>query len=387
MTAKSALFQPLTLREVTLKNRIVISPMCQHSSTDGFATDWHLVHYGKFALGGAGLIFTESTAVSSDARVGHGDLGIWSDDHVAGLRRVTDFVHANRGLIGVQLAHPGRKAFSQTLWDGGRALSPEALDASKTVWRRIGPSPIAAGPEWSEPEEMSLGDIKSVIDDFVTATHRADAAGFDVVELHCGHGYLAASFLSPLANHRTDEYGGSRENRMRFTVETAQAVRAAWPVGKPLFVRLSCHDGARDSWDLEDTVALASALKAVGVDVIDCSSGGLSEETHRVAIPRGLGFQVPFSEQVRKEADVTTQAVGIIIDPLQAEAILNAKKADLIAIGREALRDPYWPHMARKQLEPEADHSAYPLQHGIWLDKRAPVMRQIEEEDALTQFV
>ena len=380
------LFTPITLREVTLKNRVVISPMCQHAAENGFATPWHMVHYGKFALGGAGLVFTESTAVSSHARVGFADLGLWSDDHVAGLKPIVDFVHANGAKMGIQLAHPGRKAFSEPLWEGGRALSVETLEASGLTWQRAGPSAIAAGDQWSVPKEMTLADIAAEIEAFAAATRRADRAGFDVIELHFGHGYLAASFLSPLANRRTDAYGGSRENRMRFVVEAAAAVRQAWPQEKPLFIRLSCLDGAEGSWGLDDTVALALALKGVGVDVIDCSSGGLTEETRAMTIPRGLGFQVPFSERVRRDAQITTQAVGLIVDPVQAETILAEGKADLIAIGREALRNPYWANEAALALGYAQDHSTWSFRHAAWLAKREPIMRKIREEGQLEQF-
>lgn len=385
-TTGPLLFQPLRIRDVELKNRVVISPMCQHASEGGFAAAWHLVHYGKFALGGAGLIFTESTAVSSKARIGHADLGLWSDDHIAGLKTVVDFVHDNGSMIGVQLAHSGRKAFSEPLWEGGRAISAAVLDAAGIPWQRVGPSAIAAGEQWSVPVAMTIDDIAREIENFAAAARRADRAGFDVVELHFGHGYLAASFLSPLANRRTDRYGGSRENRMLFVLEAASAVRAAWPAGKPLFVRLSCLDGAEGSWGLDDTVVLACALKDIGVDVIDCSSGGLSEETRTVAIPRELGFQVPFSERVRQQAHIATQAVGIIVDPHQAEAILATGKADLIAIGREALRNPYWPNEAAQALGAASDHSAWPYRHAPWLDKREPVMRRIREEGQLDPF-
>ena len=382
----SRLFQPFQLRDLVLKNRIVISPMCQHAAEDGFAAPWHLVHYGKFALGGAGLVFTESTAVSSQARVGFADLGLWSDDHVEGLRGIVDFVHANGAAIGVQLAHPGRKAFSEPLWEGGRALTVETLDASGLDWRRIGPSPVSPGAQWSVPEEMTVAEILEEIERFAAATRRADRAGFDVVELHFGHGYLASNFLSPLSNRRTDQYGGSRENRMRFVIEAAEAVRAAWPQGKPLFVRLSCVDGAQDSWGIEDTIVLARLLKDVGVDVIDCSSGGFTEETRAIAVPRGLGFQVPFSERVRRDVDIATQAVGIIVDPFQAESILAQDQADLIAIGREALRNPYWPNEAAIALGHARDHSTWPFRHADWLAKREPLMRQIEAEGQLEPY-
>lgn len=372
------LLEPLTLRGVTLKNRIVISPMCQHSAVDGFVQDWHLVHYGKFILGGAGLVITESTAISSDSRIGLADLGIWSDEHIPGLRRLCDFAHQNGGKLGIQLAHAGRKGFSEPLWDGGRCMSLEAMKATGLNLRRVGPSPIAASDEWSVPEELSKDEILDLQQTFVKAARRADAAGADMVELHFAHGYVAASFLSPLSNKRTDEYGGSRENRMRFAIETAREVRAAWPQDKPLFVRLSCVDGAEGSWELEDSVALAAELKAVGVDVIDCSSGGFSDEIRRANVPRGIGFQVPFAAEIRKRTGIATQAVGIILTPDQAEEILQNGEADLVAIGREALRSPYWPAEATRTLTEGDEFEAWPLQHRHWLAKRETVLRRLK---------
>lgn len=375
------LLQPLNLRGLTLKNRMTVSPMCQHSAVDGAVQEWHIVHYGKFALGGAGLVLTESTAIRSDSRVGVADLGIWSDDHVPGLKRLSDFAHANGAAFGIQLAHAGRKAFSEPLWEGGRALSTEALDAIGFPWRRVGPSAIAASGDWSVPEALTQGEIDEIREEFVAATRRADRAGADVIELHFGHGYLLASFLSPLSNQRTDAYGGSRENRMRFAIETAQAVREVWPDDKPLFARLSCLDGAEDSWGMEDTVALALALKAVGVDVIDCSSGGLTEETRRSNVPRGIGFQVPFAEEVRRRSGAMTQAVGIILTPEQANEIIASGKADLVALGRELLRTPYWPAEATRSLNALDDFSAWPLQHREWLDRRHKALSSLSTSE------
>ncbi|MGR3440414.1 NADH:flavin oxidoreductase/NADH oxidase [Salipiger abyssi] len=373
------LLRPLTLRGVTLRNRMVVSPMCQHSAVDGMVQDWHVVHYGKFALGGAALVLSESTAITSDSRVGFADLGIWDDAHVPGLRRLSDFAHASGALFGIQLAHAGRKAFSEPLWEGGRPLSEEALDASGLAWRRVGPSAIAASPEWSIPEELTLAEIDEIRGAFVQAVRRADAAGADVIELHFGHGYLLASFLSPHANLRQDRYGGSLENRMRLAVETAREVRAAWPEDKPLFARLSCLDGAEGGWDMADTVVLAQALKDVGVDVIDCSSGGLSEATRRSNVTRGVGFQVPFAEEVRASTGVVTQAVGIILTPAQAEAILAEGRADLIALGREMLRTPYWPAEAARALGQAGGFDLWPLQHRDWLAKRQGALDRLPE--------
>lgn len=371
------LLSPLTIRGLTLKNRVVISPMCQHSAEPGgIAGDWHLVHLGKFALGGAGLILVESTAVAETSRIGRCDVGLWSDHQVAPFRRITDFVHANDGKIGVQLAHAGRKAGSEALWEGGRAYSAAQLSASGEIWARMGPSALAAGAGWTVPHEMTTADIEAAVSQFVDAVHRADAAGFDVVELHFGHGYLVASFLSPGANHRTDEWGGSRDNRIRLAATIAREVRAAWPAHKPLFTRISAVDGAENGWSLDDSVALARTLGAVGVDVIDCSSGGLTDETRNTNIPRGLGFQVPYAAEIRSEANVMTQAVGVILTGEQAEDILQKGEADLIAIGREALVDPYWPLHAARQLGQEQDFAGWPRQHAGWLARR---QRQLEQ--------
>lgn len=376
------LFQPLTLRGLALKNRIVISPMCQHAAQQGRATSWHLVHLGKFALGGAGLILTESTAVDPRGRIGTADLGLWSDDQIAPLKAVVDFVHANGSTIGVQLAHAGRKAGSQPLWEGGAALGDDQMRADAEPWQRLGPSALAAGPGWSAPQAMDTPQIHAAVQQFVEATVRADKAGFDVVELHFGHGYLVASFLSPNSNHRDDEWGGSLRGRMRLALEVAARVRAAWPAHKPLFCRLSAVDGSVDGWSLDDSVILARELARLGVDVIDCSSGGLTEETRALPVPRGLGFQVPFSERIRHGAGVRTQAVGMIVDAGQAEAILQEGKADLIALGREALFDPYWAHHAATALGVDPAYQRWPERHGVWLAKRAPGLARARAQAA-----
>lgn len=376
------LFQPLTLRGLALKNRIVISPMCQHAAQQGRATPWHLVHLGKFALGGAGLILTESTAVDPRGRIGTADLGLWSDDQIAPLKAVVDFVHANGSTIGVQLAHAGRKAGSQPLWEGGAALGDDQMRADAEPWQRLGPSALAAGPGWSAPQAMDTPQIHAAVQQFVEAAVRADKAGFDVVELHFGHGYLVASFLSPNSNHRDDEWGGSLRGRMRLALEVAARVRAAWPAHKPLFCRLSAVDGSVDGWSLDDSVILARELARLGVDVIDCSSGGLTEETRALPVPRGLGFQVPFSERIRHGAGVRTQAVGMIVDAGQAEAILQEGKADLIALGREALFDPYWAHHAAMALGVDPAYQRWPERHGVWLAKRAPGLTRARAQAA-----
>ena len=366
------LFQPLHLRDLVLGNRIVISPMCQHAAEGGHATAWHMVHLGKFALGGAGLILTESTAVDPRGRIGTADLGLWQDSQIAPLKAVVDFVHAQGGAIGVQLAHAGRKAGSQPLWEGGAALTEARLQSDAEPWARLGPSAIPAGPGWSAPAVLDEEGIEDAVRHFVDATARAAQAGFDAVELHFGHGYLVASFLSPHANHRQDRWGGDLHGRMRLALEIAGRVRAAWPSGKPLFCRLSAVDGSVAGWNLDDSIVLARELARRGVDVIDCSSGGLTEETRALPVPRGLGFQVPFSARIRQEAKVRTQAVGMIVDAAQAEAVLREGKADLVALGREALFDPYWPHHAAQALGADPGYERWPERHGVWLAKRAP---------------
>lgn len=376
------LFRPIRLRELELKNRVVISPMCQHAAEAGRATSWHMVHLGKFALGGAGLILTESTAVDPRGRIGTADLGLWNDSQIEPLKQVVDFVHANGSAIGVQLAHAGRKAGSQPLWEGGAALSEKELAADAEPWERLGPSALAAGPGWSAPHALDATGIARVIRSFVDATMRAEKAGFDVIELHFGHGYLIASFLSPNSNHRRDEWGGDLAGRMRLALEVARHVRAAWPPGKPLFCRLSSVDGSVDGWSLDDSIVLSRELAAIGVDVIDCSSGGLTEETRALPVPRGLGFQVPFSERIRNEAKVRTQAVGMIVDAGQAEAVLREGKADLIALGREALFDPYWTHHAALTLGVDPGYQHWPVRHGVWLAKRAPGLARARAQAA-----
>ncbi len=371
-SASPLLFQPLRLRELTLPNRIVISPMCQHAARDGHATPWHLVHLGKFALGGAGLIFTESTAVDPRGRIGIADLGLWKDSQVAPLREVVDFIHENGGRIGVQLAHAGRKAGSQPLWEGGAALGEAGMAAAAEPIQRLGPSARPAGPGWTTPHALAAAEIADIVRLHVEAALRAERAGFDALELHFGHGYLVASFLSPISNRREDAWGGSLENRMRLALDVAAGVRAAWPAHKPLFCRISAVDGAVGGWSLEDSVMLARALAERGVDVVDCSSGGLTEETRALPMPRGLGFQVPFSERIRRAAGVRTQAVGMIVDARQAEDILAQGRADLVALGREALYDPYWPHHAAAELGIDPVFARWPKRHGIWLAKRAP---------------
>ena len=329
------LFAPLTLRDVTLRNRIGVSPMCQYSSVDGFADDWHLVHLGGFAVGGAGLVMTEATAVTADGRISPHDLGIWDDAHVPMLRRIVEFVHRQGAVAGVQLAHAGRKASTARPWEGGKPVSPDA-GGWRPVW---GPSALPFDDGWPVPQALDAAGIRGVVDAFVAATRRALEAGFRVIELHAAHGYLLDEFLSPLANHRADDYGGDFEGRTRFLLEVVDAVRAAWPGGNPLFVRLSATDWAPGGWTVDDSAELASVLRGRGVDLVDCSSGGM---VPGVRIPVGPGYQLSLAEQVRRQAGMPTAAVGLITEPAQADQIIRTGQADLVLLAREMLRDPHF---------------------------------------------
>ncbi len=369
------LFSPLKLRGVTLKNRIVISPMCQYSAVDGVANDWHLVHLGQFAMGGAGLIFCEAAAVEARGRITHGDLGIWSDAHIEPLERVTDFIKGNGCVPAIQLAHAGRKASMQRPWFGNAALNDADTRRGDLAWNIVGPSADPVAPGWLMPHELSVAEIKQIIDQWKAAARRSIAAGFDVLEVHGAHGYLLHSFLSPLSNKRSDVYGGSFENRIRLALEIVEVVRNEWPEDKPLFFRTSSSDYVDEGWKIEDTVALARRLKDLGVDVIDCSSGGISGSATAAPIKRFPGFQVPYAEQVKKQAGIMTQAVGIVLNGAQAEEILQSGRADLIAIGREALSDPHWPLRAARELGADPQFALWPKQYGWWLDARAKTLQ------------
>lgn len=362
------LFTPITLRGVTAPNRTVLAPMVQYRARHGVPTDFHMVHLGKFALGRFGIVMNEATAVEARGRVSHGCPGIWNDEQVSGWKRVVDYIHLEGSLAAMQLAHAGRKASTHRAIDGTHPYS--ATDAAKglTPWEPIGPTGDPTGPGQNIPRQMTKADIAEVVQAFADGAKRADAAGFDIVEIHGAHGYLIASFLSPVSNVRNDEYGGDRAGRMRFALDITRAVRAAWPSHKPLFFRVSSLDGA-DGWNLDDTVIFAQELKSLGVDVVDCSSGGLTGSAVAAPIKRYPGFQVPFAEAVRK-AGVPSMAVGLILDGKQAEQILQEGKADLIAIGRQALYDPFWPVHAAEQLGCDADFGMWPEEYGWWLEKR-----------------
>jgi 2,4-dienoyl-CoA reductase-like NADH-dependent reductase (Old Yellow Enzyme family) len=336
----SILFSPLTIKNITLKNRIVMSPMCQYSSIDGFANDWHLVHLGTRAAGGTGLIISEAAAVSPEGRISPGDLGLWKDDHIEGLRRITDFVHQHGSIAGIQLAHAGRKASCAVPWDGGKQL-----DEKHGGWQTVGPSdkPFYAGERM--PDVLNREGILRVVSAFKAAALRALSAGFKVVEIHGAHGYLMHEFLSPLSNNRSDEYGGSFENRIRILLQVTEAVKSVWPEENPLFIRISATDWTEGGWTVEESIKLAYILKDMGVDLIDCSSGGNVSDAK---IPVGPGFQVPYSEAIRKTG-IMTGTVGLITTWRQAEAILQEEKADLVLFARELLRNPYFPLSAARE--------------------------------------
>lgn len=346
------LFEPLALRGIKLRNRIVVSPMCQYSSTDGFATDWHLVHLGSRAVGGAALVVAEATAVTADGRISPHDLGIWSDAHVEGLARCAGFIRERGAVAGIQLAHAGRKASTARPWEGGRQIPEEAGG-----WRPVAPSPISFRPEEAVPDALDQARIDGVTGAFVAATRRARVAGFQLIELHAAHGYLLHEFLSPLSNHRTDQYGGSFENRTRLILDVAGAVRAEWPDGLPLFVRISATDWVDGGWDAGQSVELARRLGRLGVDLIDCSSGGLVPGAR---IPSEPGYQVGFAERIRREAGICTGAVGLITRADQANAIIADGRADVVLLARQLLRDPYWPLRAARALGAAAE---WPVQY------------------------
>jgi 2,4-dienoyl-CoA reductase-like NADH-dependent reductase (Old Yellow Enzyme family) len=347
------LFSPLKIKSIELKNRIVVSPMCEYSSVDGFANNWHLVHLGARAVGGAGLIITEATAVSPEGRISPGDLGIWKDEHIAKLKEITTFIEEHGAVAGVQLAHAGRKASHAAPWNGGKQIQ---LD-EESGWLSVAPSGLAFSRSETAPLELDKEGIAKVIADFKAATVRAIAAGFKVIELHGAHGYLINEFLSPDSNTRTDEYGGSFENRSRFLLELINAVNEVWPADLPFFVRLSTTDWTEGAWTIEDSIALAKVLKGKGVDLIDCSTGG---NVAGAQIPLKPGYQVEFAEAIKKQADILTGAVGLITEAKQADEIIQTGQADVVLLARELLRDPHFPLRAAHELGHEVK---WPLQY------------------------
>jgi 2,4-dienoyl-CoA reductase-like NADH-dependent reductase (Old Yellow Enzyme family) len=374
-----SLFTPFALRSIETRNRIAISPMCQYSAEDGIADDWHFVHLGKFAQGGAGIVFVEATAVEARGRITHGDLGIWSEAQVPPLRRIAHFVKAQGAVPAIQLAHAGRKASMQRPWHGNGPMSEADTARGEDAWPIVAPSAIPLDRGWLVPTELSISDLHALKEAWRRAAERALSAGFEIVEIHSAHGYLLHEFLSPLSNRRTDAYGGDFEGRTRFPLEIAEIVRTTWPKDKAVFVRVSAVDGIDGGWTLEETVAFARELKARGVDLIDCSSGGIAgSATAGRAAPTTVGFQVPFAERVRREVGIPTMAVGLIVDAKQAEEVIQAGKADLIALAREALFDPNWPLHAAYALGLDKDFGHWPVQYGWWLNRRERVLRSLQ---------
>lgn len=350
MTA--ALLTPFQLRSVVFPNRIGVSPMCEYSSEDGFANDWHLVHLGARAQGGAGLVMIEASAVTPEGRISTGDLGIWKDEHIDKLAQIVRFIHSQGSRAGIQLAHAGRKGSMTVPFGGERLLKPE-----EGQWQTVAPSAIPFSDTYSVPKALDEAEIAGVVKAFADAAKRADAAGFDLVEIHGAHGYLLHEFVSPLANQRMDQYGGSFENRTRFPLEVVDAVRAAWPEHLPLFMRISATDWAEGGWTPDEAVKLAGKLREHGVDLVDVSSGGM---VPHAKIPAGPGYQVPFAERVRKEANVPTAAVGLITEPQQANDIIAKDQADIVLLAREMLRDPYWALHAAEAL---GEKASWPVQY------------------------
>ncbi|MDR3675521.1 MAG: NADH:flavin oxidoreductase/NADH oxidase [Acidobacteriota bacterium] len=352
------LFDPLPIRDLTLPNRIMVSPMCEYSSINGFANDWHLVHLGSRAVGGAGVIMTEAAAVAPEGRISPEDLGIWSDDHVEFLSRITRFIHSQGSVAAIQLAHAGRKASTYRPWDGNGAV-PEEAGGWKNV---VAPSAIPFAENFPMPQALTQEGIQAVVKAFAQAASRARAAGFRVIEIHAAHGYLISEFLSPLANHRADQYGGSFDNRIRLLLEVVRAVRESWPEGSPLFVRISATDWVEGGWTLDNSVELARHLRSSGVDLVDCSSGGNVPPTQ---IPVGPGYQTAFADRIRREVNILTGAVGMITAPAQADHIIRTGQADMAIIAREFLRDPYWPLRAAREL-------GYPVPWPVQYVRAAP---------------
>ena len=366
--AQPLLFTPITLRDVRLKNRIVVAPMHQYAAVKGFATDWHLVNAGRFAAGGAGLVIMESTKVERRGCGTLGDLGLWNDAFVPGLKRCVDFIRAHGAIPGIQIGHSGRKARRFRPWEGGAPLVRSAEIEDWDDWELVAPSALALPKTDPLPRALLPSEVPKLIETYGEAARRAHEAGYDVLDIHGAHGYLIHEFLSPLANARTDAYGGSELNRMRFCIEVVEAVRARWPAGKPLFLRLSVEDDA--GWGPEQSVALARIVKAKGVDVIDCSSGGMRGAPVVSAGPISYGYQVPYAETLRKQAGIMSMAVGLIIHSDQAEAILAEGRADLIALAREILYNPHWPMDAAQKMGLDRQFTAVPPPQAYWLAKR-----------------
>ncbi|WP_397589015.1 NADH:flavin oxidoreductase/NADH oxidase [Sphingorhabdus sp.] len=365
------LFQPYTLRDLVLRNRIVVSPMATYSAVDGFVTDWHVQHVGKLAAGGAGLVFVEQSSVNMQGRITYGCLGIWKDEHVAGLKKLTTLIRDLGAASAIQIAHSGRKGSSQRPWEGGGPLGDDDFAArGEGPWDACAPSPTAFDDNWPAPTEMSIDAIERVVEDYRAAFIRARDAGFDICELHCAHGYLMHSFLSPLGNERTDEYGGDRAGRMNLPLRIAAVMREEWPDHLPCMVRVSSIDGVGIGWQVEDSVAYAIELKKLGIDMIDCSSGGFKLPAENSLVARTTGFQLPFSEKIRQESGLPTMGVGLIRTGEQAAIALQDGRADLVALGRELLWNPNWPMQIATEYDEANGWKLMPPQYGWWLRRR-----------------
>jgi 2,4-dienoyl-CoA reductase-like NADH-dependent reductase (Old Yellow Enzyme family) len=372
MSSTDHLFSPMTLRGVTSPNRIVISPMQQYmAGQDGSPRDFHLQHYGRLGIGGAGLIFTEALAVTSEGRVTHHDLGIWNDAQGEALKPIVEALAARGAVPATQLIHAGRKGSVGRPWEGYNPLGEAEAARGEVPWQTLAASALPANPGWHTPKAMDEAGIACLIDAYAAGARRAAAAGFRALDIHAAHGYLIHSFLSPIGNKREDRWGGDFEGRIRLLLEITKAVRAAWPSELPLFVRLSCVDDQPDGWTLDDSVALSRRLKALEVDVIDCSSGGLGERTTTKMVRRAEGYQVPFAERIRAEVRIPTMAVGLITTPAFADSVVREGRADLVAIGREALMNPHWPLQAARALGHDPNFASWPPSWGWWLEKRA----------------
>lgn len=367
------LFTPIQLRGLVARNRVVVSPMSQYLAKDGAPTDWHLVHLGKFAMGGAGIVFVEETSIEQAARKTYSCPGIYNDEQVRAWRRITDFLHEQGALTAIQLGHAGRKVSTKAPWEGFAALTEEDAKAGKAPWRGYAPSAVPVKPGGPVPIEMDVSDIRRVVQAHVDACRRSLDAGFDIVEIHGAHGYIIQQFLSPITNLRKDAYGGDLQGRMRFCLEIVEAVRAAWPQDRPVFFRTSCLDGKGGAWDLEDTLALARELKARGVDVVDCSSGGIEGPLTLALVPRVPGYHIPFAERIRREVGIATMAPGLITQARQAEDYLQEGKTDLIALARELMWDPNWPVHAAKELGVADPLALLPKTYAWWLRRREEV--------------
>lgn len=374
----SVLFSPFTLRGITFKNRIAVSPMSQYRARDGEANDWHLVHLGRFALGGAGLVFVEATAVENDGRRTHGDLGLWRDTQIEHLMPVTRFLAREGAIPGIQLGHAGRKASERRPWHGETPVDVDDLsERDEAPWTAIAPSPIPYAEGWPEPAEMSDRDIHRVIGSFGEAARRSHEAGFKILEVYAAHGFLIHQFLSPISNRRIDRWGGNGENRRRFAVQVARSIRRNWPDELPLVFRLSATDWFDGGIEVDDTIETAKALASEGVDMIDCSSGGIGgkKRPHRMTIEQG--FQTPFAARIREAANITTMTVGYLWDARFCEDALAAGKCDMMALARELLDDPNWPLHAARELDADIDHEAWPVEAGWWLRKRARLLEKL----------